>query len=370
MKSKLIIYFFCLSIVCLSCKKKGCTDAAALNYSSEAKKDDGTCLYGPFPEVNQVQRLSYGSDNRQHFDLYLPANYTTETKTVFLIHGGAWILGPKAQDSVVTFNGGIGWNIATPLLEAGYAIAVMKYRLACYTTQTVGFSGEPRFYMDQMLEDVDLAINKLKSEAPTIGISASDFALIGESAGAQIALMYAFQNSSDPDLKTVVSFFSPADLGDESFKTATASAPYNNLALSNSFGAPKYGNGCNFSTTGTVNLFWGVKSFAGFDLAMSSPNPEVTDTISPAYLPNIQRNLPTFILHGEDDDLVPSNHADTLITKITTKFGTTAAAVADFSADHKMLKYPLCGHGWGGASCNKTQMIDDVLNWLAVHFEP
>ncbi|NCA21727.1 MAG: hypothetical protein EBS86_11405, partial [Crocinitomicaceae bacterium] len=28
-----------------SCKKKGCTDPEAYNYSSEAKKDDGTCNY-------------------------------------------------------------------------------------------------------------------------------------------------------------------------------------------------------------------------------------------------------------------------------------------------------------------------------------
>ena len=29
-----------------SCKKEGCTDATANNYNAEAKKDDGTCLYG------------------------------------------------------------------------------------------------------------------------------------------------------------------------------------------------------------------------------------------------------------------------------------------------------------------------------------
>lgn len=32
-----------------SCKKKGCTDANADNYSTEAKKDDGTCT---FPVLN------------------------------------------------------------------------------------------------------------------------------------------------------------------------------------------------------------------------------------------------------------------------------------------------------------------------------
>jgi hypothetical protein len=36
-----------LSVGLISCKKKGCTDPTAVNYSSEAKKDDGTCNYIP-----------------------------------------------------------------------------------------------------------------------------------------------------------------------------------------------------------------------------------------------------------------------------------------------------------------------------------
>ena len=36
-----------LSVGLISCKKKGCTDPTAVNYSSEAKKDDGTCNYVP-----------------------------------------------------------------------------------------------------------------------------------------------------------------------------------------------------------------------------------------------------------------------------------------------------------------------------------
>ena len=38
-----------LSITITSCKKKGCTDELATNYNSEAKKDDGTCVYDTAP---------------------------------------------------------------------------------------------------------------------------------------------------------------------------------------------------------------------------------------------------------------------------------------------------------------------------------
>ncbi len=36
-----------LSVGLISCKKKGCIDPTAVNYSADAKKDDGTCNYVP-----------------------------------------------------------------------------------------------------------------------------------------------------------------------------------------------------------------------------------------------------------------------------------------------------------------------------------
>ena len=42
---KVIVVLFFALISITSCKKKGCTDPTAYNYSSEAKKDDGSCSY-------------------------------------------------------------------------------------------------------------------------------------------------------------------------------------------------------------------------------------------------------------------------------------------------------------------------------------
>tara|TARA_Y100001978_G_scaffold121686_1_gene108559 strand:- start:3274 stop:3993 length:720 start_codon:yes stop_codon:yes gene_type:complete len=47
---KNLSYLFIASIFIMSsisCKKKGCMDSAAANYNSEAKKDDGSCVYTP-----------------------------------------------------------------------------------------------------------------------------------------------------------------------------------------------------------------------------------------------------------------------------------------------------------------------------------
>ena len=47
-KSSFILLVVALSVATVfttSCKKKGCTDPEALNYSEEAEKDDGSCSY-------------------------------------------------------------------------------------------------------------------------------------------------------------------------------------------------------------------------------------------------------------------------------------------------------------------------------------
>lgn len=52
-KNVILIAAIALGTVCTtftSCKKKGCTDETANNYSEEAKKDDGSCTYDPVDE--------------------------------------------------------------------------------------------------------------------------------------------------------------------------------------------------------------------------------------------------------------------------------------------------------------------------------
>lgn len=61
MKTSSINYFFVLIIGFLfvtSCKKKGCIDETATNYNSEAKKDDGSCIY-PDPDPREPFLGSY-----------------------------------------------------------------------------------------------------------------------------------------------------------------------------------------------------------------------------------------------------------------------------------------------------------------------
>lgn len=45
MKTKLLLILLCVGLILAGCRKEGCTDSAATNYDSKAKKDDGSCVF-------------------------------------------------------------------------------------------------------------------------------------------------------------------------------------------------------------------------------------------------------------------------------------------------------------------------------------
>lgn len=46
-----------VAVLATGCKKEGCTDSAATNYDSEAKKDDGSCSYAAAPAASLYTRI-------------------------------------------------------------------------------------------------------------------------------------------------------------------------------------------------------------------------------------------------------------------------------------------------------------------------
>lgn len=362
-KFSIIILSTVLLIGIISCKKKGCTDPEAINYSPSAEKDDGSCIY----ETTVLEmRLNYGGGERQHLDLFLPEGHTSETKTVVLIHGGAWCLGPLPGDKNIIFHTG-AIDLRKELLAHGYAVAEIKYRLACYTEEEESLTGNSVFYINQMIADVEAALAMLKDQADDLSISSNEFALLGESAGGHIALMTALR-SEDETIKTVISFYGPTLLDETEFKTNVANWPYSNFTVNAAFALSDQLLDCEQRTTGDMNIFKGLESLAGHPLLVEAYQPEILDTISPAHPHNLESNLPVLLMYGMSDNLVPHGHGDSLLTALNTRFGTVPGDESDFSSQHKLLKYNNCGHGWSGGSCNKAQIRTDVLLWLTEHF--
>ena len=73
---KKILVLLCLPILFLGCKKEGCTDVYATNYSPEAKRNDGSCIYqitptADFLSVNSsdgwVEFTNYSANAIDHY---------------------------------------------------------------------------------------------------------------------------------------------------------------------------------------------------------------------------------------------------------------------------------------------------------------
>jgi hypothetical protein len=85
-----------LGVIVTSCKKKGCTDLDAQNYSSEAEKDDGTCTFYEVPstyaftdaEGNSTVSYSGQTDRLNQLDemtTYMKTGTTTQISSSVLM---------------------------------------------------------------------------------------------------------------------------------------------------------------------------------------------------------------------------------------------------------------------------------------------
>lgn len=125
-----------------------------------------------------VQRdIPYGSDPRQRFDVYLPAQAEGGAPVIFMVHGGGWRTGGKAETAVVQ-------NKAPYFTARGYVFISINYRML------------PDADPWQQAQDVALALAAAQAKARDWGGDPRRFVLMGHSAGAHLVALLA----ADPTL--------------------------------------------------------------------------------------------------------------------------------------------------------------------------
>jgi acetyl esterase/lipase len=179
---KLILLFLVASTLIVSCNS-----------------DDSNPTAGPDPlEAYEELNISYGSDSDQVFDLYLPYNRTTDTKTIILVHGGGWTSGDKADmDDVV--------DIIKSQLPT-YAIVNMNYRLA----------DQDNFAYPMQTDDITSVVNFLKDNEDEYVIS-EDLGFIGASAGAHLSMLWSYVFDDENQTDMVCSIVGPANFTDPAY---------------------------------------------------------------------------------------------------------------------------------------------------------
>lgn len=223
-------------------------------------KTDADVTSAPLAEETKLN-VSYGTNNQQVFDLYLPANRSkTTTKTLILVHGGGWIGGDKNDMNNIV-------NIIKQNLPK-YAIANINYRLAT----------QGNYAFPMQINDVNAVFLALKNGNFAIS---DNFGFIGVSAGGHLSLLQSYTNNTDNSINMVASIVGPTNFKDSNYINNPAWIA-NYLALT----------GVNFND-----------------------NPIYFEQLSPLYKAN-PTSPATILLYGNADPLVPTTQGQDLHEKL------------------------------------------------------
>lgn len=121
------------------------------------------------PNVKEKPGLVYADAGQRplHLDAFLPKNTKRKTAAVLIVHGGGWRSGDRSQHI----------PLAQHLAAKGIAAFTVEYRLSTEA-----------FY-PAALFDVKAAVRWLKANAKALNVDTSKIALLGFSAGGQLAAL-------------------------------------------------------------------------------------------------------------------------------------------------------------------------------------
>lgn len=214
-------------------------------------------------QLNEIKlaNVKYGSYERNIMDVYLPKGRNKKIPFVINIHGGAWTLGDKVW----------GAGISEYFYHHNVAVVNMNYR----------FADDNATHLPELLNDINNVVKYIQQHSEEWNVRNNGYSITGESAGAHMALSYAYQYPQN--IKAIMTRCAPTNFGDiENLKNAQK----NDLI-------------------GAINKMSGNKE----EVDIAKKIPEKYINVSPV---NHVKNIPTLIFHGDQDELVPYSQATQL----------------------------------------------------------
>ena len=268
-----------------------CVCAVVCSFAACKKDERPTTVRTENESYIAYTNLAYADHERNYLDLYIPKNKTGKVGVYFGIHGGGWMAGDKISYE----NDLLTW------CKKGYVAAALNYRYA---------SIEDCVSCADMLDDITLALLRVKRTAEEHGIEAHKALLTGGSAGAHLAMQYAYQKWDIAPITPVAvcSLSGPTDLLDENY----------------------YGN--NPLKEEILKMF---KNLCGYDFDESTIQiaAPLLRQASPLYYAT-PYSVPTILCHGVKDDIVPFSNAQAMDKRLT-----------ELGVKHDFVVYPNSGHG-------------------------
>ena len=161
-------------VLCAACSISGLVLQKSLKqggYMESWSKDDGRVLTG----------LSYGKDNANKYDLYLPKDLAPgkDAPLLLLIHGGSWTEGKRGDIAYA----------CKYYAKNGCITATMDYSLIAEKNENITIK--------TMLDEISACISALKTQLKKGGYQISGLAIAGTSAGGHLALLYAYSRKAE-----------------------------------------------------------------------------------------------------------------------------------------------------------------------------
>ena len=252
-------------------------------------------------------QVPYGLDPRQSLEIAYRPNDTTPTPMVLFIHGGSWISGDKSMMR----------RYQQQVVDAGYGYVSMNYR----------FIMTGATYLD-MLDDIQLVIQFLKDFASDLNVDTTRMAMVGESAGAHLAMLYAYRNVSPIPIEFAMALVPPVDFTDPGYL---------------SFGDPTFQL---FLANGLM-----ATSLMGPEDLVANGYPDAWMDASPIH--HLSTAIPTLIGYAGLDELIPLSNME----------GFLIAATA-INAPIEAILFPNSGHSLSSDPDKLSELLATFFMYL------
>ena len=294
-------------IVLTSC---GDVSSSLTTSSINSSSSSSTSSLPQTSDINEsifLNQVAYGLDPRQTLEIEYQPNDANPTPMVLFIHGGSWISGDKSMMR----------RYQQQVVDAGYGYVSMNYR----------FIMTGATYLD-MLDDIQLVILFLKDFASDLNVDTTRMAMVGESAGAHLAMLYAYRNVSPIPIEFAMALVPPVDFTDPGYL---------------SFGDP------------TVQLFLAnglmATSLIGPEDLVANGYPDAWMDASPIH--HLSTAIPTLIGYAGLDELIPLSNME----------GFLMAATA-INAPIEAIFFPNSGHSLSNDPDKLSELLATFFIYL------
>lgn len=359
---------------------------------------------------NRIRAIAqYGPDPRNIYYIQYNSSKTVNSPIVVLVHGGAWFSGPNPNTTQgwhfgYTANNAPTDNIVLKMLNNGFVVVTMLYPLAAYGKDIAEIVANNTTVQTQ-LNSIDLAINHIRTNFPTcVNLNANSIQLLGESAGGHLVLNWAYNNANTSYIKSVISCYAPTNMQQYGeyikvkpilFTCGTNFVfppltnphfpwyfPFDNISQTSIYNTTSLAN-CTMiynpplPTYRVLDLYNDIQSSYAQIISTPLSNSTLLN-YSPYNVLNSSKIIPTFIMHGDDDDLVPYiNATNGMETKLSNTgglvfsfpnsgTGTTIPTIYNTLPNKHGIKiYTNGNHGFSSGPFSLIR--GDMIKWLNGH---